>query len=266
MKRTILSFFAFVLTTVSTITFAQDSEVSGTVIGKWGLPLAGVEVTAGNSTTTTTSDGRFTIAVPAPGTTITCTCPGWDTKRQRSGINDGDMLIEMRPWVRKGFFVALSGAYDFSSTTGATKVVITPSANGLRDIKSTKFGKIGLMGGYLGRWGAYTRLMFPVADAESYSKGIHATAGGICHLYQPFYMYLGAGYAGNLLTDIATVSNPNDPTIVESFTIRRYESSVALEAGFIFCSGKFFGSLGYCCTPGPTLTGMGIQAAVGYCF
>ncbi len=209
---------------------AQNTKIiTGAVIDKNGNPLpnALVEATGGAESVTTDADGSFRIEVPIWLKSLTAKYAGLQDKKIKLNHNN-QIIFEMSPQTGSWFLDA-AYAINFGDVT---------------------FNRAGLMGGYLGNWGGYARVILPFGgDTEVIPS---ATAGVIKQVANPVYLYLGAGYA---------------PVYGEDYYWTDYESGGMFEAGAIFKFNKVNFSVGYsfsssfCC-----FTNHSVQLSVGYCF
>lgn len=174
MKKTFLVIMLCCLASISVI--AQTTKVvKGAVIDKDGNPLPGavVEATGGAESAVVDADGTFSIEVPVWLKSLTAKYAG--LKDNKKKINGNNMVFEMRP---------KSGAW-FINLLGS------------RELSDQEFYRVGLMGGYLGNWGGYLKVMQPIfnqnygSDSETPSISI----GVIKSITHPVYFYLGAGYS-----------------------------------------------------------------------
>ncbi len=212
-------------------TNAQNTKViTGAVIDKNGNPLpnALVEATGGAENATTDADGSYRIEVPIWLKSLTAKYAGFQGKKIKIR-NKSQLIFEMKHKPGSWF---LDAAYAISA--GDAPAV----------------SRAGLMGGYLGNWGGYARVMVPFGDgAEEYLPSV--TAGVIKQVAKPVYLYLGAGY-----------------TLV-FFEDRYYWGSVdggMVEAGAIFKLNKVNFSVGYACSSFCPYTNHSFLLSVGYCF
>lgn len=151
---------------------AQYTKViTGAVIDKNGNPLpnALVEATGGAESVTTDADGSFRIEVPIWLKSLTAKYAGLQDKQIKIK-NKSQLVFEMKP---KTSYWFLDAAY---------------SANFCSDY----YTRFGLMGGYLGNWGGYAKVLIPIGVGDVTPS---ATVGVIKQVAQPVFLYLGAGYA-----------------------------------------------------------------------
>lgn len=230
----------FAVICVLSVSAQSTKIVTGAVIDKNGNPLpnALVEATGGAESVTTDADGTFRIEVPIWLKSLTARYAGF--KNTKIKLNQRDQVIfEMKPVSNDKWFLNLTGSVGFGDYT---------------------YGSIGLMGGYLGKWGGYVKVMAPFQDEFVPA----ATAGVIKHIYKPFYLYLGLGYApvyGEYESSYYTGQ------YWENYYHDDYESGAMFELGGIFKFKKFDFSVGcaysdsFCC-----YSNVSIQLSVGYCF
>lgn len=212
---------------------AQNTKVvTGAVIDKNGNPLpnALVEATGGAESVTTDADGSFRIEVPIWLKSLTARYAGLKDKKMKV-LNRSHVIFELKPKTGSWF---LDAAYsvNFGDVT---------------------FHRAGLMGGYLGNWGGYAKVMMAFGgDVEPDTPTV--TAGVIKQVSKPVYLYLGAGYTP-VCGDDGSYKWTDD------------EAGGMFEAGAIFKFNKVNFSVGYaysssfCCYDNHS-----VQVSVGYCF
>lgn len=220
---------------------AQSTKViTGAVIDKNGNPLpnALVEATGGAESVTTDADGSFRIEVPFWLKSLTAKYAGLKDKKIK--LNHSNQIIfEMKPEKKGSWF--LDAAYAIAFMAGGET-----------------FYRAGLMGGYLGKWGGYARVMCNFGHDTK--KAPSATAGVIKQVAKPVYLYLGAGYANVYGESYFSGS-------FSSYYFDDYEPGGMFEAGAIFNFNKVNFSVGYgysssfCCHENHSA-----QLSVGYCF
>lgn len=224
---------------------AQNTKViTGAVIDKNGNPLpnALVEATGGAESVTTDADGSFRIEVPIWLKSLTAKYAGLQDKKIKLNHNN-QIIFEMKPKTGSWFLDA-TYAINFNDMT---------------------FSSIGLMGGYLGNWGGYARVMLPFGDRID-NRTPSATAGVIKQVAKPLYLYLGAGFA-HVWGEGSSYYYSHYYDTYEYYYYSDYESGGMFEAGAIFKFNKVNFSVGYsfsssfCC-----YTNHSIQLSVGYCF
>lgn len=205
---------------------AQNTKViTGAVIDKNGNPLpnALVEATGGAESVSTDADGSFRIEVPIWLKSLTARYAGFPDKVIKLD-GKSQVIFEMKEKTG-GWFLNLAASADFNGEVSGTA---------------------GLMGGYLGKWGGYAKIVMPF-----YAYIPSFTAGAIKRIYKPFHWYLGVGY-----TEV-------EGDFYESDT----EDGVMFETGAIFKIHKIDFSVGYafstsfCCYESHQL-----QLSIGYCF
>lgn len=223
---------------------AQNTKViTGAVIDKNGNPLpnALVEATGGAESVATDADGSFRIEVPIWLKSLTAKYAGLQDKKIKLNHNN-QIIFEMSPKTGSWFLDA-AYAINFGDAT---------------------FSRAGLMGGYLGNWGGYARVMLSFGG-DSGEATPSATAGVIKQVAKPVYLYLGAGYA----PVYGEIESYYYDYWIESYyyDYLDYESGGMFEAGAIFKFNKVNFSVGYsfsssfCCC-----TNHSVQLSVGYCF
>lgn len=154
---------------------AQSKKIiTGAVIDKNGNPLpnALVEATGGAENVTTDADGTFRIEVSIWLKSLTAKYAGLKDKTIKLK-NDKPVIFEMS---RKNGWGFLNIAYSANFGNEETK----------------EFNRVGLMGGYLGNWGGYAKVMIAV-DTEIFMPS--STIGVIKRIVNPAYIYFGAGYS-----------------------------------------------------------------------
>lgn len=215
---------------------AQTTKViTGAVIDQNGNPLpnALVEATGGAESVTTDADGSFRIEVPIWLKSLTAKYGGLQNKKIKLKQNN-QIIFEMKPKTDSWF---IDAAYSVNFGEDVT------------------FSRAGLMGGYLGNWGGYARVMLPFGDGiDDYIPSV--TVGVIKQISNPLYLYLGAGYA--------------QAYYEEYYSYGYYaegESGGMFEAGAILRFGKVNFSVGYgISTSFFCTTNHSIQLSAGYCF
>lgn len=129
--------------------YAQNTKiVTGAVIDKNGNPLpnALVEATGGAESVTTDADGSFSIEVSIWLKSLTAKYAGMASKTKR--IVDGAPLIfELKPKT-SSWFADL--AYSANIAYGGEGY----------------FSRLGVMGGYLGNWGGYLKVLVPIETSD----------------------------------------------------------------------------------------------------
>lgn len=214
---------------------AQNTRViTGAVIDRNGNPLpnALVEATGGAESATTDADGSFRIEVPIWLKSMTAKYAGLNDKKIKFNHNN-QIIFEMKP--KTGFwFLDAAYAINFGDFT---------------------FSRAGLMGGYLGNWGGYARVMLPFGGHID-DNIPSATAGVTKQVAKPVFLYLGAGYA---------------PVFGEywyGWSGYEYKDGAMFEAGAIFKYNKVNFSVGYSFSSSfsGAYTNHSAQLSVGYCF
>lgn len=216
-------------------TNAQNTKIiTGAVIDKNGNPLpnALVEATGGAESVTTDADGSFRIEVPIWLKSLTAQYAGFKDKKIKIG-NKSQLIFEMKPKTGAWF---LDAAYSIN-------------------FGDATFSRAGVMGGYLGNWGGYAKLLLPFGSGVD---GVipSVTFGVIKQVAKPMYLYLGTGYTAVFGEEYYGYGYETD-----------YESGAMFEIGTIFRFKKVNFSVGYafsssfCCYDNHSL-----QLSVGYCF
>lgn len=204
--------FSMVSLFVAFSAFAQTETtgiIKGAVIDKNGNPLPGamVQSTGGAETVLVESDGTFVLEVPIWLKTVSASYPGMGVKKQKVDFNN-QMLFKLSPRTKFGFINLMGGWAICADDTQANAPII------------------GLMGGYLDTWGVYGKIGIP-AGGEDLFSGIQAIVGGIKHIYNGLYGYVGLGYGGYLDWDYWDVEGYWTP-------------GMAFDGGFLMKIGKHF--------------------------
>ena len=166
MKKTFFLLAACLVCSLAAM--AQTTKVvTGAVIDEYGNPLPGatVAVPKGANSAVVDADGTYSIELPVWSNTLVATYAGmWDKKMKIAG---SEVIFRMKP--QKGqWFINAIGEYDFY---GGGPFV-------------------GLMGGYLGKWGGYLKVTLNlVEDLPA------VTAGVTKRLCDWLHLYLGVGAA-----------------------------------------------------------------------
>lgn len=214
--------------------FGQSNyrTVQGYVLDKNGSPIAGAEVMSptGGESAITDADGSFTISVHPYLKSLTASYVGMGSQTLKTSFS-GDMIFILDPSKKRDIFVNVMGGYQtFWDVSGGTPTV-------------------GLMGGVLGKWGAYAKVALGVSEIN-----FAGTVGAIKSIYkQNAFVYLGVG-AGTYTT-YHMISNDGD--------IERYnEWMIAIDAGLLFkVSNHFNINVGYTFTQNNAF-----MVGVGYVF
>lgn len=218
-------------------TMAQNTrEVRGAVIDRNGNPLPGAEVSAtgGAETTMTDADGTFTLEVPIWLKSLTARYSGMADKKVKTDFN-GNMIFTMKPEFTSSWFINAIGGFDVDEMSGIFG------------------GRVGLMGGKLAKWGYYGKLTMATGGAYI-ENSISGTVGVIRHVYQPMFVYLGAGVGGSM-----------EESDYYYYYDDEWCTNAAVEAGFIFRFNHFNFSLGYTITFGGEYNHSALFG-LGYCF
>lgn len=215
---------------------AQSTKVvKGAVVDKNGNPLPGavVEATGGAESTVVDADGTFSIEVSMWLKSLTAKYAGMQTKKMN--LKGGDMIFRMTPPKGK-WFLNLEGSY-----------CVDPSS-----------GRIGLMAGYLGKWGGYFKLMPGLAEGVD---GVPAAVMGVIkRVGGPVYAYLGIGYAPVVYEDYYY------DYYYDYYDCYDYDPGAMVDGGFIFNIKKINLSVGYSYSGSGWGDNHDIHFGVGYCF
>ena len=226
---------------------AQATQtVHGAVIDKNGNPLPGAEVfaTGGAETTVTDADGTFTLEVPIWLKSITARYAGMDDKKLKTNFN-GSMLFTMSPTLKNAWFLNLVGNVDIGYE-GA-------------------YGRLGIMGGRLGKWGYYGKLLFPIGDLEEWATGIQGTVGAIKQVHKNIYVYLGGGYSG--VQDESYYRYNYGYDNYSSWYAEEWHPGGAVEIGGIVRIGRRFNvCVGYLIAFDSSRTDHNVNFGIGYVF
>ncbi len=184
MKRTLLMTMLCALCATS-MTAQTTKVIKGAVIDKNGNPLPGavVEATGGAENTTTDADGSFEMEVPLWLKSITAKYAGMSDRKLklRDGKNS-NLILKMKPYCPNGWFVSLVGSvnsnYEYRNEKNEDRAY---------------YYRMGIMGGHLGNWGFYGKIMPTIAEGTDGTPAV--TIGGIKHLTKGTFAFLGAGYA-----------------------------------------------------------------------
>lgn len=198
---------------------AQTTRIiTGAVIDKNGNPIpnALVEATGGAESVTTDADGSFRIEVPFWLKSLTASYAGLEEKKIKLKKKE-QIVFELKPNKRESWFI--DGA-------------VSTNLNGYG------YGRLGLMAGYLGKWGGYAKAM--IGDYSA------VTVGGIKSISKRVYLYLGVG--------CATIDKSDEPT------------GAMFEIGTILKFNKINLGIGYGLNTHERTRDSEAQLTVGYCF
>lgn len=183
MKR--IFFMLLFCSTLCAGLMAQSTRViTGAVIDKNGNPLPGalVEATGGAESAVVDADGTFSIEVPIWLKSLTAKYTGFKDKKMI--IDSSDLLFEMK---KIHAFIPKNESVWF------TNLVVSYTVNGEIDLEGADAMRVGVMAGYLGKWGGYIKLM-PSLDEEC--RGIPAVTVGVTkRIIDQLHIYAGVGYA-----------------------------------------------------------------------
>lgn len=177
MKR-ILGVILFGLISVVSVTAQIEYRmVKGCVIDKNGNPIAGAEViaTGGGESVLTDADGSFRLSVHPYLKSLTASYTGFKSKTMKTRFGS-DMIFTLKLQNTQPGFLNVLGGVNYN------------------DCGFSRAGVLGLMGGQLGKWGYYAKVMTHLYEGDM--KTISGTVGVIKSFYrQNSYLYLGAGYS-----------------------------------------------------------------------
>ena len=178
-------FFMLALVLVSMAAKAQTTRIiKGAVVDADGNPLPGatVEATNGAESTTVDADGSFSLEVPRWLNTATARYAGMRNKKLK--VQDGDMVFRMKPNTDIGWFLNLVGG-----------VVLLDRSDDDFDLAPSTTYSVGLMGGFLGNWGGYAKLLW-TPSSVALEPAVPTVSVGVTKRVFPFmHGYLGAGYS-----------------------------------------------------------------------
>lgn len=175
MKK-ILSLFSFIILSVGIMTAQNTKTVTGYVVDTNGSPISGAEVMApgGGATVITDADGSFSIEVHPLLKKLTASYAGMADK-SLSLKDTSNLVFTMKREPKLRGFISAVGTFgfDFYQEIGQEGA--------------------GLMGGQLGKWGWYSKLLM---DNDGGDNGFNFTAGAIKQFgKKPTYLYFGVGWA-----------------------------------------------------------------------
>ena len=220
--RKLVLFLSCIFIAVSVSAQTETTGViKGAVIDKNGNPLPGATVSAtdGAETTLVESDGSFVLEVPIWLKSVTASYPGLSSKKRKVDFNN-PMVIKLRKKPFTGFINFVGGV------------------NFIPYYKKVQYGTwLGLMGGIMGNWGAYAKIMFPVSSPGN--PHFSAILGANKHIYKSIYAYFGVG-VGEVNEGYKDYKwdNTNDKYIFD-YRFRTY-TSMAIDGGLMFKVGKHF--------------------------
>lgn len=179
MKKLILSLLLSVVAISISAQVETTATIRGAVIDQNGNPLPGASVTAsgGAETVMVESDGTFEMEVPIWLKYATAKYVGLSNEKMKVDFNS-PMIFRMHPKNRFGF-INVAGGASISASYSDCPVV----------------GTVGVMGGSLGNWGMYGKVLFCTSGYGAIA-GTHVIVGAIKQVYKNIYLYLGAGYGG----------------------------------------------------------------------
>ena len=235
-------FFMLALALASTAAMAQSTRIiKGAVVDKNGNPLPGatVEATNGAESTTVDADGTFSLEVSRWLNTATARYAGMRKKTLK--VQDGDMVFRLSPDVQNCWFVNAVGG-----------LAILDSGGDYYDLIDDYTYTIGVMGGYLGKWGGYAKLLW-TPDSETAVPVV--TVGATKRVFPFMHAYAGAGYANvTWKADYKEVITYND-------------NAAAFDLGAIFLIGnRFTANVGMSWVSDFSSNNYFFQAGIGYAF
>ena len=151
---------------------AQTTKVvSGAVIDKHGNPLPGatVSVPNGAESAIVDADGTYTLEVPVWSSSLVATYAGMMDKKMK--IAGSEVIFRMKPAIESQWFLNVVAEYNYESGP-----------------------YLGLMAGYLGKWGGYLKVA-PYLDGYDYEYYPAVTAGVTKRFCRWLHMYAGIGAA-----------------------------------------------------------------------
>lgn len=176
-------FIMFAVVAMSMTAAAQSTRViRGAVIDKNGNPLPGatVEATGGSEVTTVDADGTFSMEVPMWLNKATARYAGMRNNTMK--INGGDLIFRMKNASKKQWYLMANYGRIISES-----------------YVNTNTG--GLMAGFLGKWGWYSKLNFGSASVDSeydeYSEGEivgNFSTGVSKRIIPQLHAYIGIGF------------------------------------------------------------------------
>ena len=161
------------LGSISALAQSATKVVKGAVVVKKGNPLPGaiVEATSGAESADVDADGTYSIEVPIWLKSLTARYAGMKSQKKNLNGQDKDIIFWLRPESKGKWFVNLETSLGPISK------------------------RVGFMGGYLGKWGGYAKLL-PTFGYEKDTNGVPAfILGAIKRIKSPVYAYLGLGPA-----------------------------------------------------------------------
>lgn len=241
-------FFMLALALVSMAAMAQTTRIiKGAVVDADGNPLPGatVEATNGAESTTVDADGSFSLEVPRWLNTATARYAGMRNKKLK--VQDGDMVFRMSPNTDIGWFLNLVGGI----------VLLDRSDDEYSIVPATTYS-IGLMGGFLGNWGGYAKLLWPLNSSVVNEPAVPTVTVGVTkRMFSFMHGYFGAGY-GKVNTPYSYASD---------FYESHNSDGVVFDLGAIFLVKNHLSTnVGVSCVTDFDKLNLYIQVGVGYVF
>lgn len=169
-----------------------NKTINGLVVDKNGNPLVGAEVMApgGGATAITDADGSFTMEVPILLKKLTASYTGMEDETRKLG-KSSEMVFKMKPAKKMRGFLSIIGDVGFRYIHDKGRDNdYNYNYNNKRPFVS--FGG-GLMGGMLGNWGWYSKLLV-TTDNELWG-GYDFSLGAIKQIAKSSnYLYWGLGF------------------------------------------------------------------------
>ena len=236
-------FLMLALALASTAAMAQSTRIiKGAVVDKNGNPLPGatVEATNGAESTTVDADGTFSLEVSRWLNTATARYAGM--RKKTLEVQDGDMVFRLSPNVQNCWFV---------NAVGGLAIL---DSDDYYDFIDDYTYTIGVMGGYLGKWGGYAKLLW-TPDSET---AVPVVTIGVTKRVFPFmYAYTGAGYAN------VTYKEPTGWSKYRTFN----DNAAAFDLGAIFLIGNHLtANVGMSLVSDFSTNNYFFQAGIGYAF
>lgn len=211
-------FFMLALALASTAAMAQSTRIiKGAVVDKDGNPLPGatVEATNGAESTTVDADGTFSMEVSRWLNTATARYAGMRKKTMK--VQDGDMVFRLSPKFEKSWFLnVVSGVATLDRSYDDY------------DMRPSATFTIGLMGGFLGNWGGYAKLLWGLNASVIEETAVPTvTIGATKRVFSFMHAYAGVGYG--MVHEVESYRSSN------YYNLDNYDwSGMAFDLGAIF--------------------------------